>query len=1237
MAENNEVLGITGKIDIAVILSQLTELSKKLEDVSNATDGTSDKMKKEAAEMKKLVDEAIKPLDKAIGDTTRDTTKLADETGKLSQATSKQDSVMVRMLGGQKNYQTLLSKCPPMMRSFVVELEGMTGAAKAFIATPLGAVLAALVVAYKAVAGAAELANMWLERTVEGNHAARIATARYNQVLNNLKDIGSRVGEVIFNAFNKVTVAIQNAVGWTARLATKLAGVAKWIPGGNLLVAGAVGLDSVVNGRSEDSIKLAERENKLWERKNKFITEEARLEREISEARNRAYDYEISAAERAKAVKEAQEKTNQLFKARIAIAQEEADIIAKRNTLSDSNERDKDEEERAKAQVDRLKAQEANELRMLNRMASRIDRQGASEENKLEQRRKKIEQLNRLLDKQAIDRERRAKDDEMAATEATIAAMEDGSKKTVAMITLNYEKQKEALRRGYEDIRRQKLEEARRIFEADPRNKGKIFDPTSVDTSYTAVETDKYNAQLRANHKAYVDALAANARADKQAWIDYLAEYGTMQEKKLAIAQKYEQAIADIQKSTDSDETKRWKLQALARQRTREEGQLTSASVQQKVNWAALFQGTALMQGVAHSVLAEVGEYMKTSAFSSSSAEDKKAIYEAVASLQAQVSGESGLFGSASAFSQAISNLDQFSRALANAKEQQEFWEEELYKATVAESKTTGEDAEAARMRREIAEKNLQEIDGAVSDYTAKTQEAAQRMQASLQSFHANLNSIVGGISTLAKGSGLSDMFSGTISLLKGFGVKGKSGNGIMDTTGALGKAGGYMSAAFSLADIVNEVGLDGLIDNISNTITGAVTNIVGSVVSGDLFVSLGTSLGNAFMAPFDALFGNGNMEELKKEVEGLKNSNQALQKALSSMEKSFLEATFEDISKTLDELKATHEKIVANNQQMMVDTARMWERGSNSINALFNDGYSDLIQKVNGALGTNFDGLTDMLSEMTPEQWEELLSKDTALFTALTSAIDSLENEHTGQGLSEMIRGMLDLSGKVTEWEEKAKDMYTGVSFESLRDKFKSALKDMENDAKNFADDMTEILNDIVIDSITGKYEDDLKQLRDKMAEAAKNKDWAEFERLRQDYLRLVEQGKAEVQDAKENGYIQDSLTKAEDQSAAAVSADKITYEQADRIDGRLTSMQIIQGQMLEQSLAHTALMTVVQADLSRVSGDVAAVAGNMSTVVELHRQTNEKLDSIVKNTNPIAQIEDYVGRIYRKINDAY
>ena len=186
-----------------------------------------------------------------------------------------------------------------------------------------------------------------------------------------------------------------------------------------------------------------------------------------------------------------------------------------------------------------------------------------------------------LIQKQEQERKREAEDLAFSTTEAEIAAMKDGTEKTIAQIDLDFKKKETEIDRAYEDLKQQKIDKERELWKANPKNKDKVFDEKNVDTSYTKAETENYNAQLKANQAERDRNLAEEFAKEHQALNDYLKEYGDYQQKKLAIQQEYSEKISKAQTQGE-----RMSLQAAL---DKSLSDLSTSELKASIDWESVF------------------------------------------------------------------------------------------------------------------------------------------------------------------------------------------------------------------------------------------------------------------------------------------------------------------------------------------------------------------------------------------------------------------------------------------------------------------------------------------------------------------------------------------------------------------------------------------------------------------------------------------------------------------------
>lgn len=150
-----------------------------------------------------------------------------------------------------------------------------------------------------------------------------------------------------------------------------------------------------------------------------------------------------------------------------------------------------------------------------------------------------LNEYHEALEEARIARERYIKDMEFDTEKARIDAMADGQEKTLRQLRLNFRMEDEELRRGYEDLKHSKIEEAKKLFEANPANKDKVFDASKVNTAYTDDETNEYMLQRKAVRSKYIQEVSEmNLPNLPESYIKDRIEF---------IKHEYDTAIAAIQ------------------------------------------------------------------------------------------------------------------------------------------------------------------------------------------------------------------------------------------------------------------------------------------------------------------------------------------------------------------------------------------------------------------------------------------------------------------------------------------------------------------------------------------------------------------------------------------------------------------------------------------------------------------------------------------------------------------
>ncbi len=300
----------------------------------------------------------------------------------LSATEGQHSSTLVTLLGGQEKYNEIIKMMPAPVQNAASAITGMTGAAKAFIATPLGAALAAIILAIQTL-------TTWFKSSAEGQMAFAEISGYVSGVLGQLKEIVIAVGKAIYNAFKDPQAAVQSL--WNSikkNIVTRIQSVGDTFSALGKVIKSVFNLDfdgikaglndmgksivdvmtgvedttdkmanyvNHVNEAAKATSQLAVREEKLHRQRSSWQIEEAKLNDEIEAARTTMYT-STSDSERLAAAQKAQELINKKYQQRIKFAQEEYNIVKERNALTTNAQEDYDKENAALAQLTQLQA-----------------------------------------------------------------------------------------------------------------------------------------------------------------------------------------------------------------------------------------------------------------------------------------------------------------------------------------------------------------------------------------------------------------------------------------------------------------------------------------------------------------------------------------------------------------------------------------------------------------------------------------------------------------------------------------------------------------------------------------------------------------------------------------------------------------------------------------------------------------------------------------------------------------
>lgn len=215
-----------------------------------------------------------------------------------------------------------------------------------------------------------------------------------------------------------------------------------------------------------------------------------------------------------------------------------------------------------KAQKEREKAQKAREK------AAKAAEKAAEHQNEANEKAFEIETKSKL------ENRRKAEDLANETEQAEINILKDGNEKKLRQIELNRKKEQEAIDRAFEDIKQQRIEQAKQKWEANPKNKGKNFynsseySYASSNDRYTDAEYKNYDAKTKAAWHKYDEEIAKLKDAEIAYEDSLIKANESYYDKKTDLVKKYSKDVSDIYKAISEAEKRGDKEKAEALYRT---------------------------------------------------------------------------------------------------------------------------------------------------------------------------------------------------------------------------------------------------------------------------------------------------------------------------------------------------------------------------------------------------------------------------------------------------------------------------------------------------------------------------------------------------------------------------------------------------------------------------------------------------------------------------------------------
>lgn len=640
--------------------------------------------------------------------------------------------------------------------------------------------------------------------------------------------------------------------------------------------------------------------------------------------------------------------------------------------------------------------------------------------------------------------------------------------------------------------------------------------------------------------------------AARQSMLDYLKEYGTYQQKKLAIAREYAAKIRKAQEAGNYGEVLR-----LGRRQKEETAAAEIASLKADIDWDGLFGNFGgLLEEQLRPTLEKLRKYAASDEYKNASAEDKQVISELIAKLEDRSAGgiNRNMFRDVS---RDLAAYQTTLRELTEAKEREKAAADALAAAQDKLKKATESgDPAAVKEAEEVAATTREAFDAASASVVTLTEandKAAQDLRTSSTNAVQSLTGLAEGLQSLKSGSlagvarGLGKLGDATKNM---GGVMGSVGSTLAETFSSGGIVGQIIAAVLSILDVLKE-GIGTLVSGILDSVLGAVNGILENILSGELFTQIGGSLFYGVRDILDTVtFGlfssHGNAREVNALVDRLTESNKylttAIEKLTDEMENS-------GGAQSTEYYRSAYEKQrekIENDRQML--EAKMGYHSSHHSNDYY-------IGKAMS--GSDWDRISSYLGKSvrdTGALWR-LSPEDLARLQELP---DIWEKIHSGKyDQSEWLDEYVSDANTLLELQQQWQEAITDTSFEGIKSGMKELLKDFETGSEDVIASVDEFMENAILKSVVdGTYSDELKKWQEVFAEfmsdgVLSEREADELRRKYQDIFSAAQAEKDALFDAA--GITEDSGSTTQSGKSGSFSA--MSQDQGTKLEGLFTS----------------------------------------------------------------------------------
>lgn len=822
--------------------------------------------------------------------------------------------------------------------------------------------------------------------------------------------------------------------------------------------------------------------------------------------------------------------------------------------------------ENAKEDLDAKKKVYEKYWGSISEAASKANKTITNAKKRAEEQRKAQEELSNAL-KELIQKN----------TDDEISIMREGTEKKLKEIDNDYKKR-------IAEIKKQEIE-----FKKKNKEAGKASSLTKEQSK--AISEAKYLANLDKEQKIR-EVNKETSEKERDDLYEYLKEYGSVQQQKLAITQEYSDKIAKAENA--------YQKASLANQRDNELKKLDASDVFEQIDWENVFADlSSHTKEYIVSLRSQLQQLIKSGKITDIS--DISKVQEKINDLNAEISKQGGIFDFVGTKQQ------EHIRRINEAKEAQEAFN--TAKAKEADIEKQYEQA--------LKQANHKAVDlgvRAIGDDTAGIQsnidksgiDKSTQEYKEMSSILAKLAVLEGKLANARKKTAKATAEAKNKEDAARKSTKAQISDWFSDAQELISQKG-----IDQLPDLFSSLGMDGASNKAAQGLT-AFNDAAGAAadfMSGNYIGAL--SKGMSAVQGFSSVLGIGadNTAKMQDKIDELNQRNEVLASCLEELNDTLQStnsiAGAQDVYKESVELIKAQEKNASDAMKAEANKHGTWR---SSLHSSVNDNktWKKDMEKVSKILGKTVKSSKDFLS-LSSEEMKKIRDTDKDLFM-------SILNEYRKEGgkggrsdkLPSMIQDYIDkYADAVNDLNEQMSEKYTQMSFDDMKSSFFDALMDMDKDAEDFSDDFSKYLMKSVLNAKIGDLLDkDLKEFYDEWSKLAKDGlSETEVDYLTNKWNGIVDKGiKFRDEAAKITGY-----TGTSSQEATSGGWQSMGQETADELNGRFTALQIA-----GESISASMITAVVHMETIISTG--ISTNGAVTEIRNMMIMTNSYLEDMVK-----------------------